>query len=276
MSLVVMALIVVVVAAAAVGTMYLVRNRLRADTLMTDFDRTSGVFGFVGTAFAVLIAFVIFQAFDSYSTARGAAGAEAVAVQNEAHLAGLFSGKDRRPLLGDLDCYARAVVDFEWPAMRDRETSPAVENWIVRLRNSVQGIRVQTPARQAAFQELLAEDQARSEGRTVRVAEADPIVAAPLWFVLVVGGVLTIACALMFIDRRDSFVVEAILIASVAGLVAASLLIVDFLDHPYRGQAGSIVPSAMNTSLRVLEGENPGLTPPCSPIGAPRPSNSPA
>ncbi len=264
-----MTLVVLVVAGVAVGTMYLARRRIRGDTLVTDFDRTSGVFGFVGTAFAVLIAFVIFQAFDSYSKARGAAGAEAIAVQNVAHLTGLFAADDRDAMLGDLDCYARAVIDSEWPAMRDRTTSPLVERWILRLRDTLQTVAVRSAAQQAAFQELLAEDQARSQGRTVRVAEADPIVAAPLWFVLVVGGALTIACALMFIDRRDSFFVEAILIASVAGLVAASLLIVDFLDHPYRGQAGSIVPNAMSTSLRVLESENPGLTPPCVPTGEP-------
>jgi hypothetical protein len=269
MSLLLMSVIVLAVVAAAVGAMYAVRRRSRGDTLITDFDRTSGVFGFIGTAFAVLIAFVIFQAFNSYSTARGAAGAEAIAVQNVGHLAGLFPAADRDAIVDDLDCYARAVVNSEWPAMRDDSTSPLVERWILRLRDTLHGVHVRTAAQQAAFQELLSEDQARSEGRTVRIAEADPIVAAPLWLGLAIGGILTIACALMFIDRRDSFLVEAILIAAVAALVASSLLIVDFLDHPYRDQAGSLQPSAMSTSLRVLESENPGLKPPCTATGEP-------
>jgi hypothetical protein len=153
--------------------------------------------------------------------------------------------------------------------MREGEASPVVEGWIVRTRDSLGRIDVHTPAQQAAYQELIADDETRSEGRSMRLAEANPIIAAPIWFILVVGGTLTIACALMFIDRRDPFWVEAILIAAVSSLVAASLLIVDFFDHPYRDQAGSIEPTAMSSTLRVLATENPGAGPPCSATGIP-------
>ncbi len=269
MSLLLMTVIVLAVVAASIGAMYCVRRRAPSSTLVTDFDRTGGVFGFVGTAFAVLVAFVIFQAFDSYSKARSASGQEAIAVQNVSHLGALLPGPGSTALQGELECYGRAVVALEWPAMRDGESSPVVERWIVRMRDSLGRVHVHTPAQQAAYQELIAADQTRSEGRAVRLAEANPIVAAPLWFILIAGGALTIACALMFIDRRDSFWVEAILIAAVSTLVAASLLIVDFFDHPYRGQPGSIEPTAMRSTLTVLAGEDPDVAPPCAATGAP-------
>ena len=78
------------------------------------------------------------------------------------------------------------------------------------------------------------------------------------------------ACAAMFIDRRDAFFVEGLLMGAVSALVAASLLLVYFLDHPYEDKSGSIKPTAMEQSIRVLEKENPVLAPPCSATGEPR------
>jgi hypothetical protein len=270
MSLLLMALIVVVVAATAVALMYVVRRRSQREVLVTDFDRTSGVFSFVGTAFAVLIAFVIFQAFDSYSTARSAAGSEAIAVQNLAHLADFFAPEDRDLMQGNLECYGRAVVNDEWSAMRDGHSSPLVEAWILRLRRSLDITSLDSPMQQTAFQGLLDEDQVRSAGRTVRIAEARPVVQPPMWLILLLGGGLTMACAVMFIDRRDAFFVEGLLIGATSALVAGSLLVVYFLDHPYEDKSGSIKPTAMEQSIRVLEKENPGIAPPCSPTGEPQ------
>jgi hypothetical protein len=45
--------------------MYLVRRRAPAGGFYTDVDRAGAIFGVVGTAFAVLLAFVIFVAFQS-------------------------------------------------------------------------------------------------------------------------------------------------------------------------------------------------------------------
>jgi hypothetical protein len=270
MSLLLIGLIVLGVAATAVAVMYAVRRRSQSATLVTDFDRTGGVFSFVGTAFAVLIAFVIFQAFHSYSTARDAAGSEAIAVQNLAHLADFFDPADRKRIQGSLDCYGRAVAHDEWPVMRDGDSSALVEDWILRLRRSFGVTRLKSPMQQTAFQGLLDEGGVRSAGRTVRIGEAHPVIQPPIWFILLLGGVLTIVCTAMFIDRRDSFLVEGILMGATSALVAASLLLVYFLDHPYEDKSGSIKPTAMEESIRVLENENPALAPPCNATGEPR------
>jgi hypothetical protein len=58
----------------------------------------------------VLLAFVIFLAFESYGNAREQAGQEAVAVAGLFQTAQLFAPLERRRLQGDLVCYARSVV----------------------------------------------------------------------------------------------------------------------------------------------------------------------
>jgi hypothetical protein len=92
-----------------------------------------------------------------------------------------------------------------------------------------------------------------------------------VWFILGLGAALTIGFPLLFADRRESFLVEGSLIAAIAALVTAGLVLVWFLDHPYDNEAGSIKPTEMTTSLRIVEDEQPDVVPPCDAEGEPSP-----
>jgi hypothetical protein len=71
------------------------------------------------------------------------------------------------------------------------------------------------------------------------------------------------------VDPRERFPVLGPMIAGVAGVVAAGLLVVYFLDHPYELKAGGIQPSAMRQTLTEVEKLEPGLRPACSRSGLP-------
>src|SRR6266545_584512 len=99
--------------------MFFARRRAPEGGFFSDLDRAAGVFGVLGTSFAVLLAFVIFVAFESYVEAKDKAGQEAVAVLELYHTAKLFPSPVRETLDGELACYARSVIDDEWPTMKD-------------------------------------------------------------------------------------------------------------------------------------------------------------
>jgi hypothetical protein len=84
--------------AAAVALMLFARRRAPEGGHFSDLDRAAGVFGVVGTSFAVLLAFVIFVAFESYVSAKENAGEEAVAVSELFHTAQLFPSPGREQL----------------------------------------------------------------------------------------------------------------------------------------------------------------------------------
>jgi hypothetical protein len=52
-------------------------------------------------------------------------------------------------------------------------------------------------------------------------------------------------------------------------VVAAGLLIVNFLDHPYRPQIGRIQPTAMRHTLVMMQALEPDLRPGCTQSGQP-------
>src|ERR1700754_5127268 len=106
--------LLVVGTAAAVLLMLAVRRfgapKGAAKGFMHDPVPPAGVFSVLGVAFAVLLAFVLFLAFEGYVRAQDGASREAVAVTQILRTTSLFPENQGDELRGDLVCYARAVV----------------------------------------------------------------------------------------------------------------------------------------------------------------------
>jgi hypothetical protein len=269
-------LIVAVCSAAAVGLMYVVRRRARTDHFFIEIERGAGIFAFLGTAFAVILAFVVLAAFQSFNDAKAGAEREATAVVQLSRTAEFFPPAQRDPLEGVLICYGRAVVDDEWPAMKDGDRSPLVGIWVNRFQGDLKQIEPETEAQKAAFLQILEQQDSRTDGRRERLSEANRSIPAPVWFFLGLGAVVTIGFALFFADRREAFIVQGSLIAAIAALVVSGLLLVWFLDHPYENRSGSIQPDEMERQVVVVQSEHRDVTPPCDDQGHPVFATSPA
>ena len=271
MNLLLLALIVIAAASAGVGLMYVIHRRSREDYLFIEIERGAGVFAFLGTAFAVLLAFVVLEAFESFNDGKTGAESEATALVELSRNSEFFSRADREPFAGRLICYARAVIDDEWPAMGHGERSELVQNWVEDLGRALRQIRAHSPTQEAAFLQLLDQEANRVEGRRARLSEATRDLPAPVWFILLLGAGLTIGFSFLFADRRESFLVQGSIVAAVVALVIGGLALVWFLDHPYADEAGSIQPTEMARQLEIVEHEQRDVTPPCDSVGEPMP-----
>jgi hypothetical protein len=250
-----MALIVVVVASITVGIMYLIRRRARVDFFFVEVERGAGTFAFIGTAYAVLLAFVVLEAFQSFNDAKSGAEEEATTVLQLSRTAEFFPAEQRDPLEGTLVCYGRAVIHEEWPAMKHGLRSPVVQVWVNGLERNLHHLQPDTPARQAAFLQLLSQQDKRTDARRARISEANRALPEPVWFILGLGAFVTIGFAMFFVDRREHFIVQGSLMAAITILVLSGLLLIWFLDHPYENQTGSIKPDEMQRELVVIEDE---------------------
>src|SRR5215217_289246 len=274
MNLWLVGLIVAVSAATAVGLMYIVRRRSKDDHFFIEIERGAGIFAFLGTAFAVILAFVVLAAFESFNDAKGGAEQEATAIVQLSRTAEFFGPAERDPIEGVLMCYGRAVIDDEWPAMKDGERGPLVGTWVNHFQGDLKQIEPRTEAQKAAFLQLLEQQDSRTDGRRERLSEANRSIPAPVWFFLCLGAFVTVGFALFFADRREGFIVQGSLIAAIAALVVSGLLLVWFLDHPYENRSGSIKPDEMERQLVVVEREHKDVAAPCDEQG--RPLESPA
>ena len=98
------------------------------------------------------------------------------------------------------------------------------------------------------------------------------MIPAPVWIVLFLSAAILFVFMLFFADIGESAVVQATMMGGVAILVTSLLLLLWFLDNPYHGGAGSLKPSAMEATLKLLQNEAGvvgGVQPPCDAQGRP-------
>jgi hypothetical protein len=273
MSLVAMGAIVIGVAAASVAVLWVARQGPWNERTAAEVRQHDEAFEFLGVAYAVLLAFVVIQAYTSYNDAKSGAETEAEAVLQLSRTAEAFAPEQLQRLEGVLVCYGRAVIHDAWPKMEEGQESSLVNEWGTRFRQVALQTQATTFVQRASFRVLLTEQDSRIEGRRTRLAEAVRVVPTPLWFVLMLGAVLTIGWVTLGSSRRGSFPVQALVVASVTAMVASVLLLVYFMDHPFANQNGSITPSEMEHTLETMaeEEESQGVevTPPCTPVGDP-------
>ena len=129
MNLFALAGIIVVVAAASCGVLWLARRNPMNERFSSQLGEHSRAFDFLGIAFAILLGFVVLQAYDSYNDAKKGAEQEAQAVLELTRTAAAFTPEEHARLERTLVCYGRAVIAQGWAAMREGEASPVVTDW---------------------------------------------------------------------------------------------------------------------------------------------------
>jgi hypothetical protein len=263
------ALVLVLVVTAAITIKLVVRRRAPVGGWFSDSSRSAGTLSVIGTMFAVMLAFVIFLALQSYQRARDGSSVEAIAVTELDSIAQVFQPPSSDRLRGGLVCYARAIIEDEWPAMRNGGSSELVQSWIDRLGREFAIAETHGAQEETAYAQWFDQQAQRREGRRERLAEAAPLVPLPLWFVLGIGASVTIAYMCAQADRREGVFIQSIPIGFFSALVTAGLLVVFFLDHPYANDLGSIMPTEMRRTLTLIDH---GSATPCDERGVPRSS----
>jgi hypothetical protein len=269
-------LISVAVAAVAIGVMLFVRARAPEGSYFTDGDRASGVFGVLATGFSILLGFVVFLAFTSYDNSRAGAETEALMVLQQVETAQSFPAPVGPQVTGELICYGRSVVNYEWPRMRSGTLGDDVNPWGVRLFKTLSGYEPKTNHEQSAYDAWLGQTSAREEGRLDRVHAAAGVIPTTLWIILFVIGGVIFTFMLFFADSGEARRTQAMLMGSVMVVITLLFLLLVSLDEPYHHGVGSLEPVAMERTLRIVDqavaavGAN--VTVPCNQAGVATPS----
>jgi hypothetical protein len=254
-NVVISALIVLVAAALAIAALLFRRRSAPEGGYFNDSDRAAGVFGVLATGFFLLLGFIVFLAFASFDQSRAGSEDEALLVAQQFETAQLMPSDVRAPLGGELICYGRYVVEVEWPQMEDGSIGDAPNPWGLALFTTLQGVEPESAAEQSAYDKWLDQTSDREAARQDRVHGAVGIIPTPLWIVLLLSAGVVVVFMMFFADSGERAVVQALQIGVVVGLMAATLLLIRFLDRPFESGIGGIEPVAMERTLNILEVE---------------------
>jgi hypothetical protein len=248
--------IVVGVAALAIGAMLLVRRGAPAGSYFEDGDRASGVFGVLATGFAVLIGFVVFLAFESFDTSRSGSETEARTVVQQFETAQFLPAANRPLLSGDLICYARTVVYQEWPRMKSGTLGDLRNPWSLAMLRTLRATNPTTVPEQTAYAKWFDQRSDRENARADRIHGAEGVVPVPVWIVLLIASAVIFVYMLFFADSAERAIVQATMMGGVAVVITSTLLLLVFLDNPYEVGVGGLRPVAMKRALLQLQQES--------------------
>ena len=266
-------LIIVVVTGLAVTAMLFVRRRAPDGGYFEDGDRASGVFGVLATGFSVLLGFLIFLAFESYDGSRAGAETEAVTVAQQLETAQLLPTEAREELTAGLVCYARFVIDDEWPRMEDGSLGDTINPWGVAMFQALEGVEPGSASEEAAYGKWLDQTETRQQARQDRIHGAAGVIPTPLWIALFFITCIVFVYLLCFADSSERPFIQGLLMGSVVATVTSMLLLLSFLDDPYHSDVGGVRPEAMERTLAIMDqalaATGVDVSPPCDGSGQP-------
>ncbi|GAA2154772.1 hypothetical protein GCM10009760_53990 [Kitasatospora kazusensis] len=215
----------------------------------THNDVAGFIFAGVGVLYAVLLAFVVIAVWGNVDAARKTTFKEADA------LAGVYwvSRSMPLPLGAEIErntlAYAHTVQDTEWPLMADQESSPAATQLVYQIRSEVFSYQPTTPAQQVLFDHAVTRIEDLASARRERLNEVGDLVPPILWVALITGAVLMIGFTFLF--GLSNTVAHALMVLSMAALVALSLILIKEMNYPFGGVT-KVEPTAFRVFLERL------------------------
>jgi amino acid transporter len=250
---------VIIIAAAAgvaVTAMLLVRRNAPEGSYFADGDRAAGVFGVIATGFSVLLGLIVFLAFESYDQSRTGAETEARLVAQQFETAQFLPVAVRDRLGHQLVCYARFVV-YEWPRLESANDNKVdtANPWGLALFKTLKVTHPRSVTEQTAYDKWLDRTADREDARNDRIHGAVGVIPGTLWVVLffITGAIFVFM--LFFADSAERAATQALMMGSVIAVITATLLLIRFLDDPFRDGFGGLKPVAMERTLSILNAE---------------------
>jgi hypothetical protein len=187
------------------------------------------------TLTVLLLSFVLVQAFGSFHRVRVAESTEAGRIDTEYDMAGYFPEESAVPIRASLVCYARAVVDIEWPALADGVAlHPVPTRWSSEI-DPVFASLSATGDTDQPYGTILTVDKERTDARRLRITEAEPAVPSAvtaLMLIISAAAVFAIAAfTLPYVSRSVQLGALAVMVV----VFSAMQITIHEIDRQFEG-----------------------------------------
>ena len=243
-------LFVVALPAFAVGGALYTRRTVGADVLARHNDVAGFIYAVVGVVYAVLLGFTAIIVWEQFRHAQGGVEREANALADLYRDARVFPPEARDAVELHVRTYARLVVEKEWPAMAEGQSSDEAWTEYNQLWRTYHRFQPGDDNQRLWYAESLQRLNALADSRRDRLLSVRSSVPAVMWAVLIGGGVITIGFSFLF-GTRDARA-QAIMTAGLALMIGGVLLSIFALEQPFGGIT-RVDPEPFHQVGRILE-----------------------
>ncbi|MER6784285.1 DUF4239 domain-containing protein [Streptomyces sp. NPDC000658] len=225
----------------AVGGSVLLRRRYPSVARGEHNEMVGVTLGMFGAIYGIILAFVIVTLWTQLEDTQTIVASEATDAALITRDAAAFPAPVRARLDAAMNAYVHAVVEDQWPRMRAGNPSyGATETHLRSAFETLQRYDPKSQSEQVFYEEAVNHLNDVASQRRARITMARQEL-PPLLQVLAFGGALVLV-PLTFLYGMRKLRVQILFVASVAGLVGFSLLLVFVLDRPFAGEL-SVTPA---------------------------------
>lgn len=230
----------------AAGLVFLV-HRVFPHRARASYNEVSGYFfAAIGALYAVLLAFVVVAVWQDMGTAQQNTYSEANAIPGLYYGATVFPPDVRKTFQRTAVAYARDVINDEWPALANGQTSPQVEADTNILRQEILQVQPRTDQQDALYSSMIERINTINSDRRQRIYEAQPSIPDIFWYGLLGGAALLIFFGLFF--GVPKMIPHLLMVTVLTMIVAGTLYLTYLMEQPFRGPM-RIEPNAYQVAL---------------------------
>ena len=238
------------IAASAAG-LVIVRRCIPIKKLRLHNDVAGFIFTTIGVIYGVILAFLVVVVWQDFDKSGSNAATEANCIADVYRDSEALSPRFRVETRQALDRYTSAIINVEWPLLAKGESSPEVEAISKNLWEMYVAYHPGTDTERVFFEESVKKLNEAGELRRLRILASGEGLHPILWFVLIVGGLITLMTPIFF--GTENFGSQLILNSMLAALIALILFTVLVLDFPFSGSV-TITPDSFRQILTHLSG----------------------
>lgn len=204
------------------------------DLRRTHNDLIGWQLSILGTTYAVIVGFMLYAVWNNFGLAEVNTDSEANSLVNVYHLADGLPATQRDELKQAAQGYANAAIDRDWPMMaQGYEGRLATHTFDQKMWQILMSVKAASPTESTAEDHAISELSSVAEHRRIRQLQSVTRLPGVLWFVLILGGALTIMSSCMF--GSESRWLHGMQVFAFSLLVAIALVAIADIDRPYQG-----------------------------------------
>ena len=218
----------------SVGLMLITRRAFGVERLKLNNEVAGFKFAVVGVFYAVMLAFVVIAVWEDFRKTEAAVRDEAKAAVDLHRLSFALPIEGGADIRKHLINYVNDVREHEWTTMAVGEPSDVVGKDLDQLSRAVFDVKPQSWQELALYQDSLRLLAVMTDNRNERLDSSDGSMPKILWFVLIVGGLITLGYPAFF--GSTNLVAQILMTGALAALVALAMLLGLAFDYPFTGE----------------------------------------
>ena len=235
---------------ASLGALATIRKMWPVELRRAHNDVVGWQISVIGTTYAVILGFMLFNVWDNFRVARVNAEAEANSVVNLYRLASGLEASDAENIRRATGTYAQLMIAEEWPAMEHATYSHKGLELTERMWATLSQAGKSQAASSTVVEQALSELSVLTQRRRMRELQSENGLPGILWAVLIVGAIITVLAGCFL--ATENYRLHQVLTVCLSLLLGLSLFAIAEIDKPFRG-AVRVMPDGFQLALRTFQ-----------------------